>query len=420
MRKLKQGMSILAQVHTQARDCCAAGQEAPGSAGQCAPAPAAPPRRHAAAPAPKEGSCPRVWERAPPLPSGDPGPGKSPDCVTRGVPAREPARSPAAPAPRGGGFPAALQDWPGRREHPALRSAPGGLRGASPPPAPSPPTTPLRSSGEETPAELHAPASSPLGAGSPKAEDIWVSSPPGRAPGQPGSGARPLLPRCAPTPAPGPRPRACPAPGTAASGTAAVPAGSALTPAPTPPARAWDSPARGESCGAAGAAAAALHGDLSSERGARRGGPAGPSEGGCGPGGADARRGAAGSGPSWRGRPACRGLEAAARRARRLHDPERAAGGRARRERNWLSLGSAERSQLLPGARICIRSPGGGEVTVWPLPKVWIFGVAVAQSFDSEETWRPRVQFGRVEPSRAQHSPVATTEGCFGENLRRR
>lgn len=57
---------------------------------------------------------------------------------------------------------------------------------------------------------------------------------------------------------------------------------------------------------------------------------------------------------------------------------ERAAGGPERRERNWLSLGSAERFQLLPGAQICILRPEGGEVTVWPLPKVWGFGVAVA------------------------------------------
>lgn len=40
-------------------------------------------------------------------------------------------------------------------------------------------------------------------------------------------------------------------------------------------------------------------------------------------------------------------------------------------ERNCLSLGSAERSQLLPGARICILCWEGGEVTVWFLSKVW-------------------------------------------------
>lgn len=45
--------------------------------------------------------------------------------------------------------------------------------------------------------------------------------------------------------------------------------------------------------------------------------------------------------------------------------------GPARWERNWLSLGSAERSQLLPGARICILCWEGGEVTVWFLSKVW-------------------------------------------------
>lgn len=114
--------------------------------------------------------------------------------------------------------------------------------------------------------------------------------------------------RRAPAATPSPRPRAGRAPGTRASGTAAAPA------RPTPPspgarvhprARAWDSPGPGESCGAA---AAALHGDSRSERGARRGGPAGPPQGRL-----RAR------GPGWRGRPACRGLEAAARRARRRH-----------------------------------------------------------------------------------------------------
>lgn len=71
--------------------------------------------------------------------------------------------------------------------------------------------------------------------------------------------------------------------------------------------------------------------------------------------------------------------------------------GPARRERNWLSLGSVERSQLLPGARICILSPEGGEVTVWSLPKVWVFGVAVAQGFEGTETWRLSLQLRGVE-----------------------
>lgn len=44
--------------------------------------------------------------------------------------------------------------------------------------------------------------------------------------------------------------------------------------------------------------------------------------------------------------------------------------GPARWERNWLSLGSAKRSQLLPGVRICILCWEGGEVTVWFLSKV--------------------------------------------------
>lgn len=64
---------------------------------------------------------------------------------------------------------------------------------------------------------------------------------------------------------------------------------------------------------------------------------------------------------------------------------ERAADSPERRERNWLSLGSAERSQLLPGARICILRREGGEVTVWPLPKVWGFGVAVARALKAEK-----------------------------------
>lgn len=47
-------------------------------------------------------------------------------------------------------------------------------------------------------------------------------------------------------------------------------------------------------------------------------------------------------------------------------------------------------------------------MTVWPLPKVWVFRVAVAQSFEGRGTWRPSVQLGRVELPRAQHSQADT------------
>lgn len=139
------------------------------------------------------------------------------------------------------------------------------------------------------------------GPGHPQAGGTWVPSPPGPAPVRPGGGARPR-----PPPAPGPGPAGHPGLGPVAQ----------PRPPPAPPrpgarvhtrARAWDSPGPGESCGAA-AAAAALHGDSRSERGARRGGPAGPAQGRL-----RAR------GPGLRGRPACRGLETAARRARRRH-----------------------------------------------------------------------------------------------------
>ncbi|ERE85987.1 hypothetical protein H671_2g4830 [Cricetulus griseus] len=63
--------------------------------------------------------------------------------------------------------------------------------------------------------------------------------------------------------------------------------------------------------------------------------------------------------------------------------------GPARWERNWLSLGSAKRSQLLPGVRICILCWEGGEVTVWFLSKAIRLEVSVGQ-FGSgvlEDSW---------------------------------
>lgn len=69
-------------------------------------------------------------------------------------------------------------------------------------------------------------------------------------------------------------------------------------------------------------------------------------------------------------------------------------GGPERRRRNWPSPSPAGRSQLLPGARICIPRLEGGEVTVWPLPKVWGFGVAVARSFEGRETCVPARSLG--------------------------
>lgn len=116
------------------------------------------------------------------------------------------------------------------------------------------------------------------------------------------------------------------------------------------------------------------------------------------------RDGAARRGRTGRGRAEC-GVRAGARVARpprlpraggcRATGPEAprpgasGGGGPEQRRRNWPSPSWAGRSQLLPGARICIPRLEGGEVTVWPLPKVWGAGVAVAQRFEGTETCVP-------------------------------
>lgn len=223
---------------------------------------------------------------------------------------RSPRQDPRrAPALRGEGLPRGAPRVARAGSASSPRIGARGTRGA-PASAPTPPTAPLRAAAGRTPAELPAPASpAPQGPATHRLE----------APGCPHRrGPRPCGQEAARARARGhPQPPAQGRPGTRDSGQwhSRGPGPARPGARAHPRARAWDSPAPGESCGAA-AAAAALHGDSSSERGARRGGPEGPAQGRL-----------RALGPGWRGRPSCRGLEAAARRARRRHG-RGASGGR--------------------------------------------------------------------------------------------
>lgn len=215
---------------------------------------------------------------------------------------RSPRQDPRrAPAPHGEGLPRGAPRVARAGTASSPQSAPEGPA-ARPPPAHTSHRLSARRGGEDTCGAARPRVPRSPGPGHPQAGGTWAPLPPGPAHVRPGGGARPR-----PPPAPGPGPAGHPG-----LGPVAQPQPPPARPTPPSPgarvhprARAWDSPGPGESCGAA---AAALHGDSRSERGARRGGPAGPPQGRL-----RAR------GPGWRGRPACRGLEAAARRARRRH-----------------------------------------------------------------------------------------------------
>lgn len=177
--------------------------------------------------------------------------------------------------------------------------------------------------------------------------------------------------RRAPAATPNPRPRAARAHGTPASGTAAAPARPAPAPEPTPGLALGTHQLRVKVEGRRRRRSTVTRVQSRGRDGAA---PRGPRRAGCGLG---ALGGAA-------------AVPAAGWRLQRVGPGGATAGDRAadcpeRRERNWLSQGSAERSQLLPGARICILRREGGEVTVWPLPKVWVFGVAVARALMAEK-----------------------------------
>ncbi|XP_027456365.2 translation initiation factor IF-2-like [Zalophus californianus] len=187
-----------------------------------------------------------------------------------------------------------------------------------------------------------------------------------------GARARAARRRRAPADTPRPRPRPGRAPGTPASGTAAARARPAPAPAPSP---ALAPGTHQLPVKVAGRRRLRRRSTVTRVQSGGRDGAArrGPRRAGCGLG----ARGGAAAPPAagWRLQRVGPGGATAG---------ERAADSPERRERNWLSLGSAKRSQLLPGARICILRQEGGEVTVWPLPKVWVFGVAVARALKAE------------------------------------
>lgn len=246
-----------------------------------------------------------------PSPLGTHGPARRPDWATRGVPSRIPA---ARPLRVERGFPAAPGVARARTASgPRVRAT--GTRGA-PAPAPAAPATPLCAPGGRH-LRSCAPPRPHSGQVTHRRRAAGCPRRRGRAPVR---APRSRGPRRPPAPGPGPAPRPGLRPGAQPRLPPAPPrAGAHRRP------RARDSPARGESCGAA---AAALHGDLSSELGTRRGGPAGPAWAGAAGRGKRARGGGLRArGPGWRGRPACRGLEAVARRARGRHG-RGASGGR--------------------------------------------------------------------------------------------
>ncbi|XP_032172772.1 translation initiation factor IF-2-like [Mustela erminea] len=230
--------------------------------------------------------------------------------------------------------------------------------------APTPPTAPVCAAAGRTPAELPAPASPALqGPATHRLE----------APGCPHRpGPRPCRQEAARAGGhPNPRPRAARAHGTPASGTAAAPARPAPAPEPTPGLALGTHQLRVKVAGRRRRRSTVTRVQSRGRDGAA---PRGPCRAGCGLG----ALGGAAAAP------------AAGWRLQRVGPGGATAGDRAadwpeRRERNWLSQGSAERSQLLPGARICILRREGGEVTVWPLPKVWVFGVAVARALMAEK-----------------------------------
>ncbi|XP_047580840.1 translation initiation factor IF-2-like [Lutra lutra] len=316
----------------------AQGREAPGSAGGCAPAFAAIPRRHAPARGSRGVQLPAGLadspSRVPSLISGSPGPSGETGLCNPRSPRQGPRQDPRrAPALRRDGLP---------RGAPIVArtgTATSPLVGAHTFYRPRGPATHRL----EAPGCPHRPAPRPCCQKAARA----ASHPQPPAQGRPGTrdsgqwhGRRSHPPR----PGAGAHPRACP----------------------------WNSPAPGESWGRRRRRRSTV---TRVQSGGRDGAaPWGPRRAGCGVG---ALGGAA-------------ALPAAGWRLQRVGPRGATAGDRAvdcpeRRERNWLSLGSAERSQLLPGARICILSREGGEVTVWPLPKVWVFGVAVARALMAEK-----------------------------------
>lgn len=260
-------------LEAEARDYRSAGREAPRSAGGCPAASAAAPRRHAPAGAPQElpaglggrpgpSPTPCLWGSRAPMEAQIVQPEESPPGSQPGSWPRARARARPVSAWRGASPRRSVISRSWTASGPPFGYPPEGP--AVSPPPPLPPHLSMALPQRHLPSRLIPPAPSAIRR--PVTYRLKSSECPHRGTWrQEGQGdARPHAPEV-----PADRPHASDPP----------PVAQPQPPAPSTaqsPVHARDSPARGGSYGSAGAVAAALHGDLSSELGTRRGGPTGP------------------------------------------------------------------------------------------------------------------------------------------------